>query len=295
MLAALNFADDKFEFNRQYNSKTAIKIGQADIVLEYKPSDIDESFRTKNKNIFAYNRGHGLWLWKPYFILKALDQLDINDYLFYCDSGSFYVNKIKYLTDILDGHGQSIMGFELPLLERQFTKKETFVLMKQKDHSRNQILGSFILLKKNDFTVDFVNEWLEYLCDERIISPNHFCKEIAEFSDFRSHREDQSVFSILYHKYGLTPFRDPSQYGDRPFEYMWIPKYKHEKKPWIYNPHKFENSKYPRILISNRINEPQKFKKKEFTKNILHKIGLFNKYTYYLINSYNTINCFNNI
>lgn len=279
MIVAINFSDSNYELQRKYNTKTAYSKGHADRVIEYSLSDIDEEFREKNKQILSYSRGAGLWLWKPYFILKTLKDLSDGDYLFYCDAGVFFVNKVQYLIDVLDQQGQSIMGFELPLLERQFTKRESFDLMQCDDYSRNQMLATYMLFKKDDFSVQFVEEWLKYASDERIISPDYFFSKLDQFEDFRVHREDQSIFSILYHKYNLKRFREPTQYGDRPWEHMWIPDYCWSK-PWEYNLKEFENSNYPRILVGFRKENPQSYKIKEAVKSILHKVGLYNEKLY---------------
>lgn len=280
MIYSVNFADESFQIQREYNTKTAYSKGKVDKVFEFSPSDIEDSFLKENKSIFSYDRGHGLWIWKPYFILKVLQEINEGDYLFYCDAGTYFINKVQFLVDCMEKNKQSILGFELPLLERQFTKKETFSLMGYSELENNQILASYILLKKDTYSLKFIKEWLEYMSDERISSPNQLCKNIPEFEDYISHREDQSVFSILYHKKGLQPFRDPSQKGDRPFEYMWIPSFSNQWVEWTYNPHSFKNSKYPRILVINRKSEPLKFKKKEFVINIINRIGLYNEKLY---------------
>ncbi|MFV0418662.1 MAG: hypothetical protein ACK5KT_08040 [Dysgonomonas sp.] len=280
MIVAINYADSKFEKQRRYNTKTAYSKGKVDKVIEYSPNDIDESFKEMNNHILSYPRGAGLWLWKPYFILKTLSKLEYGDYLFYCDSGAYYVNDVRFLIQALKRSKQSIMGFEIPTLERQFTKKESFTLMDYSKYDNNQLLGGYVLLKKEDFSIRFVEEWLKYATNEKIISPNYFIPEIEEFEDFRSHREDQSIFSILYHKHNLAPFRDPSQFGDRPWEYIYIPAFSAWSSPWVYNPLQYTNSDYPKIVVSCRTSNPYRYKIKETLKTFLSVIGLYNERIY---------------
>lgn len=277
MIYAINYADANFEKVRKFNTKTAYSKGQADKVIEYSPSDLDEEFVKKNKKILSYKRGVGLWLWKPYVILKTLKQIDEGDYLFYCDAGAIYVNKIQYLIDCMEKYQQSIMLFELPLLERQFTKKETFYFMNYDDYEQNQILAGYILLKKNSFSESFISEWLTYCEDERILSPKYFLDNIDEFEDFVAHREDQSVLSILVRKHNLPVFRDPSNFGDRPWQYA--------SNEWSFKPKKYLNSNYPKIIISNRKADPQKYLVKERIKTILNKIGIYNQKVFFIKNS----------
>lgn len=269
MIYVINYADKNFEYTRKFNTKTAYSKGKADKVIEYSPEDIDTDFKNKNSNIFSYKRGAGLWIWKPYIIIKTLEKMNEGEYLFYCDAGSFFVNKINHLIKTMESYKLPIMIFELPLLSRQFTKKETFVLMNYDNFNENQCLAGYILIKKNEFTLRFVNEWLTYMQDERIVSPKHFLPEIKEFEDFHAHREDQSILSILTRKHNLPVFRDPSDFGERPWMYA--------RKEWSYAPKKYTNSNYPKIIVSNRKTDPIKYKRKEFIITILNKLGIYNK------------------
>jgi len=277
MIISINFANKPYEVQRRYNTSTAYKYGKIDQVIEYSPKDIDEQFLSENAKILSCKRGAGLWLWKPYFILKTLEGIKDGDYLFYCDSGSFYVNTVNYLISAMNSVNQSVLGFELPLIMRQFTKKETFKIMSSNAYDENQNLATFILFKKDDFSLKFVKEWLSFCCDERALSAEYFLSDVQEFDDFISHREDQSIFSILYKKYALISFRDPSQFGLRPFEYLWTNGYEGVWKRWIYRPLIYNNSPYPKILVLNRANPPKMFKRKEQIKDFLWRVGLYNE------------------
>lgn len=273
MIYVVNYSDHNFEKSRKFSTKTAYRIGKADLVLEYGPKDIDCDFFEKNKNIFSYKRGAGLWLWKPYIIKKALSKINKGDYLFYSDAGTIYVNRIQYLVDSMEKNNQNIMLFETPLLAKQFTKKETFYLMDYLVYDANQILATYLLVKKNDVSESFISQWLKYCCDERILSPQYFVPQIKEFDDFIAHREDQSVLSILARKHNLPVFRDPSDYGIRPWQFA--------AKDRIYAPKKYPNSNYPKIILSNRRENPIIYFYKERIKTILNKLGLYTQGWYF--------------
>jgi hypothetical protein len=278
-ISVVNFADNQFKRQQKLNELTAYRYGKADKVYSFSPEDIDPDFKEQNKEILSQKRGAGLWLWKPYFILKTLKLLSDGEYLFYCDSGAYFIDDIKKMIPTMEKYGQSIMGFELPLLERQFTKKETFVLLDYDNYENNQILATCILFKKNDFTIKFVEEWLKHAKDERIISPQCCCSEIKEFEDFRVHREDQSIFSILYHKHKLKSFRDVSQFGFRAWEYMWKPFY-FWSEPWVYSKHKFRDCDYPQIIALYRNEDAKTFKQRECRMNFLYKLKIYNELSY---------------
>ena len=280
MIVAINYSDDNYKFQQEYNTKTAYKVGGVDKVIEYSPQDIDVDFYKKNAAIFAYKRGAGLWLWKPYIIYKTLQTMEDNDYLFYCDAGVYYVNKVNRLIDVMEKKKVPLMTFELPLLEREWTKKETFDVMDYHQYDNNQICATYILMKNCEASKKIIAEWLFYMQDERCASPKQ-CTEEPNFDDFVEHREDQSVFSVVCHKYNIVPFRDPSQYGDRPYQYAWMKSYNGRWKEWTYNEKKYQNSLYPRIVVSNRSTVPSKYKRREMFRNLLCRLGLYKCYFKY--------------
>ena len=83
-------------------------------------------------------------------------------------------------------------------------------LEEERFKNSNQISGTFIAIKKSDFSVKFVKEWLRYCCNLEIISPVE--DKTNEDNDFYSHREDQSILSLLVKKYNIKSYSDPSQY-----------------------------------------------------------------------------------
>jgi hypothetical protein len=78
----------------------------------------------------------------------------------------------------------------------------------------NQRLASFSLWKKSNFTIDFINEFLDYAQDERLITDLENQCGYPNYPDFKEHRHDQSIFSLLSKKYDLNAYRDPSQWGN---------------------------------------------------------------------------------
>jgi hypothetical protein len=71
----LNYADAKFLEFQKVNSATGLSVGGFDRVLSFGPTDIDDEFASKNQHILEQPRGSGYWLWKPYFICRALASL----------------------------------------------------------------------------------------------------------------------------------------------------------------------------------------------------------------------------
>lgn len=213
----ISYADSNYKKAQKLLSRSA-KMAGFDNIIEYGPDDIPSDFRKLHQDIFAYKRGDGLWLWKPYLIKATLDNLANGDILFYCDSGAFFIRKPDAILNKLKD--QDIWVSALPLKEKQFTKKECFELMGCSDsyyHESVQISGTFIAFKKTSFVMAFVSEWLAWCSQIRIIAPVDDYEN--ELDCFIAHREDQSVLSILCKKHGLRAWSDPSQYGRLPEKY----------------------------------------------------------------------------
>ena len=217
MFYMVNYADEKFKGAQKYNSKTALDVGAFDHVFEYGPELIDPVFASRHRRILSMPRGGGYWLWKPYFVRKCLDLIADGEILVYSDSGAHFRTSAKPLANLPIQFGQDVIPFELELNEGVWTKRDAFVLMECEgrgfEHSR-QRLASFIVVRKSAFSIEFLDKYLDYCTDERILTDAENVCGLPNFDGFIEHRHDQSVFSLLTKKYGLKAFRDPSQWGN---------------------------------------------------------------------------------
>ena len=219
MVTVINYADEKFKPYQKLQTQTAYYFG-ADKVVEYSPADIDKDFYAKNKFILDQPRGAGYWLWKPYIIKDALNKVAEGDYVFYADSGAFFINKIQYLIDAMNAEKVNIMIFggdgNAPL-ERQWTKRDAFILMDcdEAKYTDSPHLGAtFVIVKKCAESESFIEEWLKYSQDPRIITdiPNQLGKE--NYPEFRENRHDETILSLVAKKRNIPPFRTPTQFAN---------------------------------------------------------------------------------
>jgi len=178
------------------------------------------------------------------------------------------------------------MGFELPLIEEQWSKKELFINMEcneDKYYKSNQILASFMLIRKTDSSIKFMKQYLDYSCNEINIT-DKYNKNIKQINNFIDHRHDQSIFSLLYKKYNFRVFKDPTQLGKYPIIYSGYSGFlKNELQPnkifVLKNNRKFRYHKYVEnyslVMFHNRkgkaLNSFLKFKIKEF----LYRIKIY--------------------
>lgn len=236
IITLINYADEKYRDTQNLCSKTGKLHGGFDRVISYGPSDIDPDFYEKNKHILEQKRGAGLWLWKPYFIDKTLKEINDGEYLFYCDSGAFFVRSIRPLLKSMD---QDIWVAELPLVEHQWTKSSCFTMMDMEEakyKDSNQIQASFLCVRKSACSVSFIKKWLDLCRNYDLISPEENINWTnEEYPEFIAHREDQSILSLLCKREGIKPHRDPSQFGRYPDGYKQsgylfsIPQHKDDK------------------------------------------------------------------
>ena len=213
----VNYSDKSHHNSQKENSNSALKFGGFDNVFSFNLQDLGDEFITENKGIMSQARGAGYWMWKPFVIKKALDMMGDNDILMYSDSGISFIKNIDELIDIMDMTEEKLLLFELEDIHpnKRWTKRDCFILMgldKEEYLNQNQLLASYILMRKNDFVLKFVDEWLTYAKDYRIItdSPNE-CG-LPNYPEFMDHRHDQSILSLLGRKYNIKNIPDVTQY-----------------------------------------------------------------------------------
>ena len=273
MIICINYANDKFTKQQRYNNITAKFFGDFDKIISYSQNDIDTSFRDEHKDILKQDIGGGYWLWKSYFIKKTMDEINYGDFLFYCDSGAIFLNSVKKMIQEFEQLRQPVLGFQLPLIEKQWTKKETFVIMdalKEEFLNSPQLCASYIFIKKNDKSIKFVNDFLSFCINEKALIDKIF--DYTNDEKFVHHRHDQSIFSLLYKKYGYKPLPDPSDFGHFPEAYCQ-PTNRLISKTLLY-------PKYAGTLLSFRTSNPFFYTLKYFGKRLIKKTSpsFYNKH-----------------
>jgi hypothetical protein len=249
----VSFGSEEFfpSLDRLLNS--ALKFG-VDEARFTKPEHLVESpFFHQNLDIFQHRRGYGYWLWKPFLILAALRDAAENDIVIYSDAGVEIVASLAPLI-ALARDVQPLVAFGNGNHKNSmWTKRDCFILLQcdsAKFWEAAQWNGFFQVYRRCDFTIQFVEEWLSACCDARILTdiPNEMGQ--PNLPDFRDHRHDQSVLSLISEKRGIQKFRDPSQWGN----YLKIEQH---RTPGEYLEHSYEepgmvNSPYGTLLNHHR-------------------------------------------
>lgn len=204
----LTFSDEKYIKTRQ---RYVAEMEATDVFTQtfsYGPEDLDDDFLETHAEFIRNNpRGYGYWIWKPYIILKALNQIHDGDILVYGDVGNEMkgthdqclqkfnlVNEIKHETKILAGRTHRIFPYskmDLYFKIRWYGIFYAFCKM---------IESGRIVIQKNHSTVNFVKQWSFY-CENDYRNIDDSPSILPNFPGFVEHRHDQSIFSLLFNFY----------------------------------------------------------------------------------------------
>ena len=204
-IVAISYGNSDFKEALKYNQQSALEIAKVNEYYSYGPEDIDKDFKEKNNNILSEPRGNGYWLWKPYFILKTFkEKLNEGDYLIYSDAGTLYIDKAEKIVDFMIEKNVDMYLYRNSQLEREYTKRDAFILLGVDSpfySETGQFNATFQIYRKTRLTEIFLEEYLYYSQDKRIITddPNVLGKE--NYDGFLENRNVQSILSLLTKKY----------------------------------------------------------------------------------------------
>lgn len=225
-------------FDDRYNNITKLgnQCGLFDTFKCFKEQDIDNDFKEKYKEVWNMSqRGGGYWIWKPYIISQMLEQINDNDILVYIDAGC-HINITpeskqrfyEYINMCNNSHS-GLLRFQLTHQEKHFTNRKTIQYFKNKFNINDeimykyldnfQLLNGIMLMKKNEFSINFFNNCLNILNDDpklyTDIYTNSHNNSNSNSNTIEKHRHDQSIMSLLY-KYmdGELIINDETWFGE---------------------------------------------------------------------------------
>ncbi len=180
----------------------------------------DLEFWNKHGEFLENNtRGYGYWLWKPYLIIKILNEINENDILLYCDCGcelnilgKDYMNKLFEKTN-----SKLIIGTQALSTDYAFTKIDIINYFKINNIEIlkiPQMQAGCLMMKKCDIVFKLIEEWYDIMSNNYHLVDDSRSK-LKNYLSFIDNRHDQSIFSMLVKKYKLINYDlDPTS---------WIP------------------------------------------------------------------------
>ncbi|WP_142804404.1 hypothetical protein [Tepidiphilus sp. J10] len=213
----LTFADSRMRAALARITMQANGLGVYDYVLALDEASLDLGFREEFKErLILGSRGYGYWVWKPQIILQTLRQLRDGDILHYCDTGCHLrqQGKLRLLDyiDIVNRSSTGILAFQavppsfhdgrrLPdLREKVWCKAdlaEFFGVRANENIMNAPAIGAGIFfIRKCRSSLELIEKWQQVyrsgfslVDDSPSLLPNP--------PEFKDHRHDQSIFSIL--------------------------------------------------------------------------------------------------
>ena len=134
----------------------------------------------------------GEYAWKSAIIKEEYSRIPPNGFILWLDAGCFIIKKLNIVTlnlilsDIFSSFSDKSIG--------AFTHENTITKLGLKKHVDLPMLNAGIIgLKSTKQNTSFINEWYNSCKQKDIIAP--------EGSSRQNHRQDQSVYSLLFYNY----------------------------------------------------------------------------------------------
>ena len=187
------------------NAKSFGEFSSINLFSERNIYDISEEIK-KYKNFLSSTRGYGYWMWKYFLLSEIMKNISEGDLVCYADIGCTFnnqglINFEGYKTITSD---RGSLCFDLGHLERAYTKMDTYlrVFPDNMEHlNTGQRCATTFFLKNNQVNRDIIEE-IKEICVE---NNHHYITDVpsskSNHPEFREHRHDQSVFSLISKKY----------------------------------------------------------------------------------------------
>ena len=216
----ISYANGRYKRSQDILEQTALDIGGVNKVISYTEDWLKTTeFWKKNSFILNRPRGAGYWIWKPYIIMETFKELSDGDAVMYSDAGISVIGNLNPLFEIAQSgtNGGGKLIYDLQYKNKMWTKRDCFVVMncdEEKYWNGKHASGSTSVWIKNDKNIEFLNEWQRYLRDPRVVTDDPNMCGRPNLLEFKDHRHDQSILSLLTIKYGYELYRDPTQFGN---------------------------------------------------------------------------------
>lgn len=170
-----------------------------------------------HKNPAGYRRGFGWFAWKPVVIADALRRCQPGDIVLYSDADTFPIKPFGVLYDECKRRDGMLLFSAVGCSNQNWTKRDCLIAMgMDEDRWRfcQHAVARFMLFEAgNRRANDFLAEWAEFCLDKRCQTFD--ASTLApEYPELHEHRTEQSIFTLLAHKYGEKLYREACQFGN---------------------------------------------------------------------------------
>lgn len=212
-------------------------------VWAWTQNDLDASFREHHAGILRDDvRGYGYWIWKPQVILQALARTYPGGHLVYADAGctlhAHGVHRLRQYTALATSSPIGLLAFDLGYPELMYTKMDTVhAVLSQPPRASlppahpatsdygpvtraGQVCATAHIWHNIPAAHDLAARWLYYCTKDNYRYANDIPSVLQNSAEFRDHRHDQSIFSLLAKSSGATIIPDETWHAEWP-EQAW--------------------------------------------------------------------------
>lgn len=198
--------------NSNYMSTTRIleeakNLDIFDEVYGLNENDIKDFYKKHFTFITSNLYGFGLWIWKPNVIYETLIKLNENDIMVYCDAG-FHLNingkkrLEEYFLKLQDNKYILTFGTSELYRSREFVKMDA--IMNYYPEMKNKLdiycYAGVMIIKKNDYSLKVIKEWLE-LCENYNYINRNRSIQYNELPFFKGNDCDNGLFNMCISKH----------------------------------------------------------------------------------------------
>ncbi len=194
-------------------------------------------FYKNNSLLFEHKKGFGGWVWKPFIIYDALKKLSDGDYVYYQDCYNDprgFLSSVRPVINFMETNKIDILpGLKEPypnksLIKEDLLKHFNFESEKEKAFlARHHVCASPIFIKKSDYTLNIIKEWLDLCQIPNLILPMPNPTGVQ-------HNYDMSIWNCILEKYKIRP--------------LHINLHKHDTKNFNIYLGLFTNNTYPLFI-----------------------------------------------
>ena len=180
----------------------------------FSEKELDPEFYQKHSLFMNSTRGFGYWMWKPQVVLQVFDQIDEGDIVVYADAGCTINKDARDRFDeyirLVQSSDKGLLSLELAdaisaLKEKEWCKMDTLCYFNVQTNEqiliRGQYVGGIWVIRKQPSTTELLNTWRECMANNHSLIDDS-CSIKPNYQEFREHRNDQAVWSILRKLYG---------------------------------------------------------------------------------------------
>ena len=222
----ISFATPEFSQAAALLKKSARRFG-IDCEIFTPQSVSIKQLAARNPEIMQSRRGAGYWLWKPWLLLETLRDSPAGSLVLYTDAALTFVSDPTPMLALAQAHPIVLFEQYHEALQRVATKRDCFVALDADDPAHwntPQLVGGVQLYCACQAALDFVSEMLAASADRRTLTDDENVMGKPNLPEFRYHRHDQSVLTIVARRRGLPVFPDPTQYGPENGACNWPPR-----------------------------------------------------------------------